>query len=193
MPSTKPDSSPRLFVSRIDVSFVLCSLDTLMLTSAPVNRSCTATRHPRPPPNASASSADRATTSTTSSAESELSCHHTLPFHLPLTTAPCDRYVWLVPQYTTDPSAAVVGFEVVIQENEDKSLSDLAKGAGGDYRYLLPIKDVTQQRKVTAVALVRTGNAADMPPPGWDGATIDINKGRGKTYLYLVWKVSAEA
>lgn len=83
-----------------------------------------------------------------------------------------------------------IGFDIAIQGSEDKSKDDLAKGAGGDYRYLILNTSVTQQSKVTAVTLIRSESALNMPPSGWDGATIDINKGRGETYLYLVWKTN---
>ncbi|KAI1785754.1 hypothetical protein LXA43DRAFT_1099898 [Ganoderma leucocontextum] len=98
------------------------------------------------------------------------------------------KYVWLVPVYTSDRGAAVAGFEIAIQKDGDQSLNDLAKGAGGDYRYLLPVKDATQAAKVTEVALLRLDNEMADRPAGWSGNTIDINKGRGKTYLYLLWK-----
>ncbi|KAI0739512.1 hypothetical protein C8Q80DRAFT_1357391 [Daedaleopsis nitida] len=101
------------------------------------------------------------------------------------------KYVWLVPQYTENASQGVTGFEIVIQGSADGSMQDLAKGAGGDYRYLLIKTDVTQERKVTQVTLLRQDSALSGVPAGWDGATIDINKGRGKTYLYLLWKTAA--
>ena len=100
------------------------------------------------------------------------------------------RYVWLVPRYTRDHSAAAVGFEVVIQGDADGSLKDLAKGAGGDFRYILPIKDVTKDAKVTHVALLRLESGLRGRPMGWVGNMIDINKNRGKTFLYLLWKLA---
>ncbi|EKM56393.1 uncharacterized protein PHACADRAFT_92490, partial [Phanerochaete carnosa HHB-10118-sp] len=99
-------------------------------------------------------------------------------------------YVWLVPDYTNERENGAIGFDLVIQGSEDPSLKDLAKGAGGDYRYLIVNTDISQERKITALALLRSESSVDMPPLGWDEATIDINKGRGKMYLYLVWKLS---
>ena len=125
-------------------------------------------------------------------AESE----HSSDLHLSLTRTPplmapsLHRYVWLVPRYTRDYSAAAVGFEVVIQGDADGSLKDLAKGAGGDFRYILPIKDVTKEAKVTHVALLRREGALRGRPMGWVGNTTDINKNRGKTFLYLLWKLA---
>ena len=100
------------------------------------------------------------------------------------------RYVWLVPVYTEDVGSAATGFDIVIQGESNPALDDLAKGAGGDYRYLLPRTGGQQDKKVTQVVLFRSDNAIDRVPNGWDGMTIDINKGRGKTYLYLVWKTA---
>lgn len=98
------------------------------------------------------------------------------------------RYVWLVPVYTEDASSAATGFDIVIQSESNPALDDLAKGAGGDYRYLLLRTDAQQEKKVTQVVLFRSDSAIGHVPNGWDGMTTDINKGRGKTYLYLVWK-----
>ena len=98
------------------------------------------------------------------------------------------RYVWLVPEYAATPGEAVTAFDIIIQSAADPSLDDLAKGAGGDYRYLIPARDIQEPSKVTQVILLRSDSAIDGIPAGWSGKTIDINKGRGKTYLYLVWK-----
>ena len=112
------------------------------------------------------------------------------PSHPTLTSSLHIRFVWLVPHYTEDARGAATGFEVIIQGDSDPSLQDLAKGAGGDYRYLKIETDVTQERKVTQVTLLRQDSALTKVPEGWDGTTIDINKGRGKTYLYLIWKTA---
>ena len=101
------------------------------------------------------------------------------------------RYVWLVPRYTTEWSAAAVGFELIIQGGANGSLQDLAKGAGGDFRYLLPVKDITNEAKVTQVTLLRLHGDMGRRPTGWTGNTGDINRNRGKTFLYLLWKTVA--
>lgn len=46
----------------------------------------------------------------------------------------------------------------------------------------------THNRKIADVALWRSGDNQNNPPSGWDGMTMDINKGRAGDYLYLVWK-----
>lgn len=103
------------------------------------------------------------------------------------------RYVWLVPQYTQTVDAAATGFEIVIQGDANPALEDLAKGAGGDYRYILTQKNVGSKHKVTDSALLRSDSAVEGTPAGWNGMTIDINKGRGKTYLYVLWKTTSAA
>ncbi|KAK4653286.1 hypothetical protein QC762_0082020 [Podospora pseudocomata] len=65
---------------------------------------------------------------------------------------------------------------------------DLAKGAGGDYRYFSWSNNMDATHFVTDVALWRTGDAQHSPPDGWNSMTGDINKGRGGDYLYLVWR-----
>jgi hypothetical protein len=78
-------------------------------------------------------------------------------------------------------------FEIVIQSKPDPSLDDLAKGAGGDYRYLIISNIASNPKKIVNVSLLRSDSGVPQPPSGWDAMTIDINKGRGKTYLYLIW------
>ncbi|KAF5024857.1 hypothetical protein F66182_3096 [Fusarium sp. NRRL 66182] len=70
----------------------------------------------------------------------------------------------------------------------DDSRSDLAKGAGGDYRYIGSSKDTNATQFITDVGLWRSGDGQDSPPAGWHGKSIDINSGRGGDYLYLVWR-----
>ena len=72
-------------------------------------------------------------------------------------------------------------------------MHDFAKGTGGDYRYLLLERDAAQAAKVTVVALLRLAKEMHSRPAGWDGNTPDINKGRGGTYLYLLWKTGMAA
>lgn len=62
---------------------------------------------------------------------------------------------------------------------------DLAKGAGGDCRWLLPIYD-TLKPKLTDAALWRTPGNTTVPPMGWGLISADLNGGRGGDYLYIV-------
>ncbi|KAL7271760.1 hypothetical protein RUND412_005453 [Rhizina undulata] len=98
-------------------------------------------------------------------------------------------YVWLVPEYTQDVSQACTGFDIFIQASADSGKSDLAKGANGLYRYIVPIKNPKEKKKITEVALLRSENWADIKSaPGYDGITPDINRDRKKDWLYVVWK-----
>ncbi|KAK0214551.1 hypothetical protein IW262DRAFT_277519 [Armillaria fumosa] len=103
------------------------------------------------------------------------------------------KYVSLVPVYTKDIREAAVTFEVIIQHNRDreKGLSDLAEGADGSYRYLVPHKDERNDKKIYELALGRSiqGYTKEhIRSLGYDDSTNDINEGREKDYLYLLWK-----
>ncbi|KAH6891474.1 hypothetical protein B0T10DRAFT_485368 [Thelonectria olida] len=101
------------------------------------------------------------------------------------------KYVWLRIHRAPKPSMIVNQFWVDVRENSIGGRDDdLAKGAGGDYRYLQWSNDMDVEHYVTEVALWRTTSAENRPPMGWEGKTEDINRGRGGDYLYLIWKVS---
>ena len=48
-----------------------------------------------------------------------------------------------------------------------------------------------EPRKVVQVMLLRQTYELPCTPKGWDGATSNINEGRGKTFLYLLWKAAS--
>ncbi|KAJ3557903.1 hypothetical protein NM688_g1217 [Phlebia brevispora] len=96
-------------------------------------------------------------------------------------------YVWISATYTRDVAAACNGFVVAIQNTEDSQQSNLAKGAGGSYRYLLPLRDATNDRKITNIRLLRSSSALTTPPDGYTGMTSDLNEGRGGDFLYVIW------
>ena len=98
------------------------------------------------------------------------------------------RYVWLVPFYTYNANEAAVRIELIIQHSSDPNMKDIAKGAGGSFRYLRPIADGSNRNKITELALQRSGKSG--ADPNYDGATGDINKGRDGDYLYLLWNTA---
>ncbi|KAI0686947.1 hypothetical protein BC835DRAFT_428914 [Cytidiella melzeri] len=102
------------------------------------------------------------------------------------------KHVWLVPTYTRDPSAAATSFHVVAQANPENKMDDLAKGAGGGYRYIFSKSDNDEPSKIVYAVLQRTQSAVNSPPAGWDMMTADINKGRRKSRLYILFKTTAE-
>lgn len=79
--------------------------------------------------------------------------------------------------------------ELIVQGEEIPGMSDLAAGAGGDFRYLFPKFGPWKMRDLV---LFRTTNGIDGVPYGYDGRTDDLNTGRGKSYLYLLWKHDAK-
>ncbi|KZW01229.1 hypothetical protein EXIGLDRAFT_745215 [Exidia glandulosa HHB12029] len=96
-------------------------------------------------------------------------------------------FVWLKPVYSSDPNGAVTGWDLQITNKGIPWAQDLAAGTGGDNRYIFPTYGGSN--RITRLALYRLGAAPSrIPPPGYDAMSDDINKGRGKTFLYLVWK-----
>ncbi|KAI1346400.1 hypothetical protein F5Y01DRAFT_319767 [Xylaria sp. FL0043] len=104
------------------------------------------------------------------------------------------EYVWLVPEWTQDRDKAVTYFEVVITGSSQAGMSDLAKGAGGKYRYLVPQADVHIEKKLKRLALYRKSNSegpvheSDIKDRGYTDFSTDINAGRGGDYLHLIWE-----
>ncbi|KAI0777003.1 hypothetical protein BC629DRAFT_1290472, partial [Irpex lacteus] len=96
-------------------------------------------------------------------------------------------YVWLIPIYTYKASEAATGFDLFIQGNARDGWDDLAKGAGGSFRYIRAVNDANQPRKVTRVALFRSNAGIGQLPAPYVGLTGDINANRKKTFLYLLW------
>ncbi|KAG6875389.1 hypothetical protein C0992_004019 [Termitomyces sp. T32_za158] len=91
-------------------------------------------------------------------------------------------------------SQALTNVDLVIQSQPDTRYDDLAKGAGGSYRYLIPVRQSNQKLFISAFTLARSEVALDeVPEKIWhslpQGATNDINKGRRGDFLYLVWEL----
>ncbi|KAG6812464.1 hypothetical protein H0H92_002729 [Tricholoma furcatifolium] len=103
-------------------------------------------------------------------------------------------YVWLVPEMTTDVSEAITTFDLFIQSKPDSRYTDIAAGTGGSYRYLVPVRQSNEDSFITKLTLVRSPYAiSSMPNVTYigiaQGATSDINAGRGGNYLYLSWEL----
>ncbi|PLB45807.1 hypothetical protein P170DRAFT_252922 [Aspergillus steynii IBT 23096] len=99
------------------------------------------------------------------------------------------EFVWLVPKWSFESDNAVSNIRILIQGDSDGNYKDLAKGAGGKFRYLRLERD--GHDKITDVRLLRRDDEVKwetVKSLGFDGFTNDINDGRGKSFLYLVWK-----
>ncbi|KAL2823531.1 hypothetical protein BDW59DRAFT_163108 [Aspergillus cavernicola] len=97
------------------------------------------------------------------------------------------KYVWLSPKYNSD-SDGVTSIRIIVQGDADSSYSDLAKDAGGDYRYLRLERGGSG---ITNVRILRRKDSVDfntVKSLGFSGFSSDINAGRGGDFLYLVWK-----
>ncbi|EXF83910.1 hypothetical protein CFIO01_03933 [Colletotrichum fioriniae PJ7] len=103
------------------------------------------------------------------------------------------EYTYVVKSFTTDPSQAITGLSIEITGDSNPALGgDMAKGAGGDFRYVVTSQDLNLPTRISEVQLWRSPNdsvtLADAINAGWDGISTDINHGRSGAYLYLVWK-----
>ncbi|KAF3901832.1 hypothetical protein AA313_de0207899 [Arthrobotrys entomopaga] len=96
------------------------------------------------------------------------------------------EYVFLRAHKFDHPGRMIKQFDIV-RTGDNTGESDLAKGAGGDYRYLRACYDHAEYA-VTDVALWRCSDKQYNAPQGWHGKSGDINEGRGGDYLYLVWR-----
>ena len=97
------------------------------------------------------------------------------------------RYVWIVPVYTYDAAEAATIFDLFIQDSGHSGWDDLAAGAGGSYRFLVPVPDASNPVKITDLSLYRSNNGVTTFPAQYTGHTSDINANRKGTYLYLLW------
>lgn len=81
-----------------------------------------------------------------------------------------------------------MGFNVVISPQRNDSYGDIAMGARGDYRYIVPVFDPNNILKVYEAAVLVSGSAITTPPGPFSGMTSDINAGRHGEYLYVAWR-----
>ena len=94
-----------------------------------------------------------------------------------------------MPEFTTDANAAATALDVSVRRIADLSLDDVAKGAqGGKFRYVDAVHDPSANAKVREVMLLRSEGVVADSPAEWNGMSKDINEGRGRSCLYLVWK-----
>lgn len=98
--------------------------------------------------------------------------------------------VYLQPNWTNDPNQAAQSIKFWQQNNGDGRYSDLAKGAGGTYRYIAGQNGLgSGVPYITNVALIRSPSyALNKPPSGWKSITSNINDGRGGDFLYVIWQ-----
>lgn len=91
-----------------------------------------------------------------------------------------------MPKYGADAVDAFTGVDIAIQDIVDDSKCSLSKGTSGNYRYLVPQRTKSAD-KIYSINLLRLKHSIEGAPVGYDGATVDINRGRDG-YLYLIWK-----
>ncbi|KAJ6078371.1 hypothetical protein N7467_008124 [Penicillium canescens] len=99
------------------------------------------------------------------------------------------KFVWIIATFNSNQDRAISTVQIQIQDKQDENRWDLSAGAGGNYRYLHPLKEGTA--KITEIKLLRRSEKVewatvkDLGFQGWSG---DINQGRGGDFLHLVWK-----
>ncbi|PHH88530.1 hypothetical protein CDD83_7422 [Cordyceps sp. RAO-2017] len=100
------------------------------------------------------------------------------------------KFVWLVPTYSDRREDACTEMVVTIQYDSIPSLNDLAAGTGGHFRYLTCKKDA-EKLPIRHLALHRSESEVqleDIRKDKYNGMTMDINKDRRGTFLYLLWR-----
>lgn len=75
-----------------------------------------------------------------------------------------------------------------MQHTPAAGLDDLARGAGGGYRYVFAKADPDVPRKLVHAVLLRSPTPVAAPPVGWDALSEDLNRGRRRTHLYVLLK-----
>ncbi|KAL7272896.1 hypothetical protein RUND412_004282 [Rhizina undulata] len=81
-------------------------------------------------------------------------------------------------------------FQLFYDDQKHPDRSELFRSVGGKYRYIEAEKRPEEKKKKTTdVALLRSWNRVDLKAAlGYDGMSCNINEGRERDYLYLVWK-----
>ena len=87
------------------------------------------------------------------------------------------KHVYITAKWSDNKDEAANSFEFLKTPDKIDEYKDLAKGAGGDYRYLVPkLSSATQ--KITGIFLTEIRQ---------QNCTADINGGRGGRDLFLCW------
>ena len=107
------------------------------------------------------------------------------------------RYVYLEPIYTSQVARALTDVRVIIQNDPwtppdgTTGTNDLAKGAGGKFRYLQFGRNTSIFTKYEAAVMLRKddgqgGSLSEVP--NYNVLTTDINKDRGGDFLYVAFR-----
>ncbi|KAE8352221.1 hypothetical protein BDV28DRAFT_135549 [Aspergillus coremiiformis] len=102
------------------------------------------------------------------------------------------KFVWLHPEWTSAADEAISDLSFERSSTAVRNYNDIAMGAGGDFRYIKA--SYGGSSKVTKAGLLRTDEnlsegaiVTRIQQSGFTHHSGDINGGRGKSYLYLVW------
>jgi len=108
------------------------------------------------------------------------------------------KFVYLIPRWTANANDACTTLDYFRQKNEhpDFKGKSISEGAKGDKRYLRCVKDTRNQDKITILALMREkkkvelGSVKSATKGEFDHMSEDLNEGRGKSHLYVVYKTA---
>jgi hypothetical protein len=101
------------------------------------------------------------------------------------------KFTYLVAEKTTNPAEAASSFHFEQSCNaQSERGQDLAAGTGGDFRYIVTIKDGPKKIRWGNVKLSRTNGSGGEVPEGWS-CTGDLNKKRKGDFLFLCWKADS--
>ncbi|RAH79623.1 hypothetical protein BO86DRAFT_381103 [Aspergillus japonicus CBS 114.51] len=99
------------------------------------------------------------------------------------------KFVWLVAQYHDERGTGISDIRVVFSDHAREGALDLAKGAGGLYRYLEFRYGGEGERHVKQVVLARRSEpmtAATAQRLGFQDFSDNIDHGR-RSFIYLLW------
>jgi len=93
---------------------------------------------------------------------------------------------------TKNRDDALTGLSILITDEEDPSLQNLAEGTEGNYRYLIEERDLNNPNKVysDSPVLRRSDSPIFFPVRPFIKQTTNINEGRDGYYLYLTYALT---
>ncbi|KAH0581530.1 hypothetical protein H2248_011239 [Termitomyces sp. 'cryptogamus'] len=98
------------------------------------------------------------------------------------------KYVWIVPEITTQVSEALTKFELVIMTKAHPGYDDLSKGARGDYRYLVSVKQSDKYLLVAGPTLARIKSNELSPSSGQTcRKVIPVTSTGGEAATIYIW------
>ncbi|CZR66865.1 uncharacterized protein PAC_16766 [Phialocephala subalpina] len=100
-------------------------------------------------------------------------------------------YVYIRPLLTTNPQEGIHSLTTWTSK-DTFAYENLSKGTNTNNRYVIPVRSPPpdpESKPMTGLFLLRSEKAETIQDhPGFTGMTSNINEGRGKSFLYLIWR-----